>query len=489
MNKNNLKYESLKIFNFSNSFKNILISNLNFEQLIAVKNLNGNFLILAGAGSGKTRVIIYRTFLLLKLQSPADKILILTFTRKAINEIKERIQNLTPSNNLHIETFHSFAYKILKKYTHNKKIEIITSDSAIKLAHDSKFYENIKLKVSKEELIKSITSSKENYLKSISFKNLDINIKKLFLNFLNDIEEIKKIKSLYSFDDLLNNLLYFLKEDNCPISFNYIMVDEYQDTDNIQVEILKILSKKSNLMAVGDDYQSIYSFKGASIENILNFSSDFKNSKTFVLKENYRSSETILNLSNEFSKSLRYSFRKVLISNNSSDKLPCLNIFKNHFDEVNFIYCKIISILNKNENSTIAILFRNYSYMEEFIKLFDKYKLNYNITQNIFLENIFKDKILKKDSKLSLLTIHSSKGLEWDYVFVPLLLDGIIPTSLGNTINIEEEKRLFYVAITRAKKELFLSYPLSFYNNYGLFSNPSPFVNEINSEFFNIKRG
>ncbi|MGL4904007.1 MAG: 3'-5' exonuclease, partial [Cetobacterium sp.] len=313
--------------------------------------------------------------------------------------------------------------------------------------------------------------------------------KKLFQNFLNEIEEIKKIKSLYSFDDLLNKLLKLLKKNNSLINFEYIMVDEYQDTDYVQVEILKILSKESNLMAVGDDYQSIYSFKGASIENILNFSNDFKNSKTFVLKENYRSSETILKLSNEFSKNLRYSFRKVLTSNNRSNKLPYLTIFKNHFDEVDFIYSKIVSILNQNKNSTIAILFRNYSYMQEFIKLFDKYKLSYNITQNIFLENIFKDKIFEKNSKLSLLTIHSSKGLEWDYVFVPLLLDGIIPTSLGNTINLEEEKRLFYVAITRAKNELFLSYPLSFYNNYGLFSNPSPFVNEINSEFFNIKRG
>ncbi|MGL5797595.1 MAG: ATP-dependent helicase [Cetobacterium sp.] len=489
MSENNLKYESLNLFNFSNSLKKIFISNLNFEQLIAVKNLNGNFLILAGAGSGKTRVIIYRTFLLLKLQVPSNKILILTFTRKAINEIKERIQNLIPNNNIYIETFHSLAYKILKRYTQEKRLCIITSDSAIDLGLQSKFYEFLKSKISHEELIKSITSSKENYLKSIFFQKLDLNTKKLFQNFLNDIEEIKKIKSLYSFDDLLNKLLKLLKKNNSLINFEYIMVDEYQDTDYVQVEILKILSKESNLMAVGDDYQSIYSFKGASIENILNFSNDFKNSKTFVLKENYRSSETILKLSNEFSKNLRYSFRKVLTSNNRSNKLPYLTIFKNHFDEVDFIYSKIVSILNQNKNSTIAILFRNYSYMQEFIKLFDKYKLSYNITQNIFLENIFKDKIFEKNSKLSLLTIHSSKGLEWDYVFVPLLLDGIIPTSLGNTINLEEEKRLFYVAITRAKNELFLSYPLSFYNNYGLFFIPSPFVDKINSEFFNIKRG
>ncbi|MGL5088356.1 MAG: ATP-dependent helicase [Cetobacterium sp.] len=489
MKKNYLKNECLNFYNINNVFKEFLISNLNFEQLIAVTNLNGNFLLLAGAGSGKTRVIIYRTLLLLKLQKKPETILILTFTRKASNEIKERIETFIPNSNVNIETFHSLAYKILRKYTQNKNFQVITTDNALSLAKQSHFFNEISNVISKEEIIKATISSKIHYLNSDFFKNLENRSKRIILKFLENIDLLKTSQNLYSFDDLLSQLCNFLKLNIMPINFEYIMVDEYQDTDNLQIEILKLLSKKSYLMAVGDDYQSIYSFKGATIDNIINFSNDFENTKIFLLKENYRSSNHILKLSNEFSKKLRNSFRKTLSSNNTSDELPNLSIFKTHTEEVKAIYNKIQFILNSTPDASISILFRNFSYMEEFIKIFDQYKLSYNIAQNIFLENIFKDRIVNDNVALSLLTIHSSKGLEWDYVFLPLLLDGIIPTSIGNSINLEEEKRLFYVALTRAKKQLFLSYPLSFYNSYGLFLIPTPFVNEINSNFFQIKRG
>lgn len=267
------------------------------------------------------------------------------------------------------------------------------------------------------------------------------------------------------------------------------MVDEYQDTDDLQVDILKLLSKSSNLLVVGDDYQSIYSFKGTSMKNILNFSNEFSDVKTIILKENYRSSPAILNLSNEFSKSLKYCFRKSLITNNTAIEKPNLNIFRNHSDEVSFIFNKIKNILILNPNATIALLFRNYIYMEEFIKYFKLFNIEFNVSSNPFLENILKNKFSNIDTNLTFLTIHSSKGLEWDYVFIPLLLEGIIPSSVGEVINLEEEKRLFYVALTRAKKELFLSYPLSFYSDFGLFNTPSQFIEKINSSFFNIKRG
>ena len=127
--------------------------------------------------------------------------------------------------------------------------------------------------------------------------------------------------------------------------------------------------------------------------------------------------------------------------------------------------------------------------MEEFIKYFKLFNIEFNVSSNPFLENILKNKFSNIDTNLTFLTIHSSKGLEWDYVFIPLLLEGIIPSSVGEVINLEEEKRLFYVALTRAKKELFLSYPLSFYSDFGLFNTPSQFIEKISSSFFNIKRG
>lgn len=434
MKEMDLENTSLKNLNLSDNFKNFLTNNLNFDQLIAVINLEKNLLVIAGAGSGKTRVIIYRAILLIELKISSKNILILTFTRKAITEIRTRINTFLPESNICIETFHSLAYKFLKKYAQNKNFKILTTKDST-----SVFYE--------------------------------------------------KSENIYSFNDLLIQFYKLLTSNLVTTKFQYIMVDEYQDTDDLQVDILKLLSKSSNLMVVGDDYQSIYSFKGTSMKNILNFSNEFPDVKTIILKENYRSSPAILNLSNEFSKSLKYCFRKSLITNNTAIEKPNLNIFRNHSDEISFIFNKIKNILILNPNATIALLFRNYIYMEEFIKYFKLFNIEFNVSSNPFLENILKNKFSNIDTNLTFLTIHSSKGLEWDYVFIPLLLEGIIPSSVGEVINLEEEKRLFYVALTRAKKELFLSYPLSFYSDFGLFNTPSQFIEKINSSFFNIKRG
>lgn len=434
MKEMDLENTSLKNLNLSDNFKNFLTNNLNFDQLIAVINLEKNLLVIAGAGSGKTRVIIYRAILLIELKISSKNILILTFTRKAITEIRTRINTFLPESNICIETFHSLAYKFLKRYAQNKNFKILTTKDST-----SVFYE--------------------------------------------------KSENIYSFNDLLIQFYKLLTSNLVTTKFQYIMVDEYQDTDDLQVDILKLLSKSSNLMVVGDDYQSIYSFKGTSMKNILNFSNEFPDVKTIILKENYRSSPAILNLSNEFSKSLKYCFRKSLITNNTAIEKPNLNIFRNHSDEISFIFNKIKNILILNPNATIALLFRNYIYMEEFIKYFKLFNIEFNVSSNPFLENILKNKFSNIDTNLTFLTIHSSKGLEWDYVFIPLLLEGIIPSSVGEVINLEEEKRLFYVALTRAKKELFLSYPLSFYSDFGLFNTPSQFIEKISSSFFNIKRG
>ena len=489
MKENYLKNISLKNLDLSDNFKNFLINNLNFDQLIAVINFNGHFLVIAGAGSGKTRTIIYRALLLIELKIPSKNILILTFTRKAINEIKTRISSFLPDSNICIETFHSLAYRYLKKYSQNKCFKILTTDDALVLAKKTPLYDNILKNFSKDILIKIISLTSSSILKEYYFKKLDEKSKTLIINFLNNFELLKKTENFYSFDDLLIQFYKLLSLNLIIIDFQYIMVDEYQDTDNLQVHILKLLAKNSNLMVVGDDYQSIYGFKGTSMENILNFSNEFPNVKTIILKENYRSTNPILHLSNEFSKKLKYCFRKSLITKDSSLKKPNLNIFKNHFNEISFIFDKIKDILELNPTATIGILFRNFIYMEEFIKFFESSNIKFNVASNPFLENIFKHKFHNTNITLSFLTIHSSKGLEWDYVFIPLLLEGIIPSSIGDALNLEEEKRLFYVALTRAKKELFLSYPLSFYGDFGLFKTPSQFIENIDSSFFNIKRG
>lgn len=484
-----LKNIDLKTLNINNIVSNTLNENLNFEQLIATTNINGNFLVIAGAGSGKTRIIIYRTFLLLNLNVPPKKILILTFTRKASKEIRSRIDSLFLNSQVQIETFHSLAYKCLKKYSPNKSFKVITLEDYFNLSKKSIFFEKISKIISQEQIKKllSLVSYKDTLLKKeIShFKNHE---KNLILNFIHDLSLIKISSNVFTFDDLIQSFITFLDSKTFSLKFDFVMVDEYQDTDSFQISILKKISN-SNLMVVGDDFQSIYGFKGTSPDSILNFPFDFPKVKTIILNKNYRSTPSILGLSNEISSSFLFSFKKELISTNLDLEKPSLNIFKTHSDEIKSIIKQIKNLILENFNCKIALLFRNYLHMESFIKDFKKLNLNFSIIPNPFLENIFSDIPFDENAQIELLTIHSSKGLEWDYVFIPLLLDGILPSCIGENIDYEEEKRLFYVACTRTKKQLFLSYPLTFYNDFGFFNKASPFITNISSKFYNIKRG
>ncbi|MBC2851410.1 ATP-dependent helicase [Cetobacterium sp. 8H] len=484
-----LKNINLKTLNIDNIVSNTLNKNLNFEQLIATTNINGNFLVIAGAGSGKTRIIIYRTFLLLKLGISPKKILILTFTRKASKEIRSRIDSLFVNSQVQIETFHSLAYKCLKKYSQNKSFKVITPENYFNLSKTSIFFEKISKIISQEQIKKllSIISEDDAVLKKeiLQFKT---NEKNLILNFLHDLSLVKLSLNIFTFNDLIKSFITFLDNKIFSVKFDYVMVDEYQDTDSFQISILKKISN-TNLMVVGDDFQSIYGFKGTSPDNILNFPFDFPKVKTIILNKNYRSTPSIVNFSNEVSNSFLSSFKKELISTNLNLEKPSLNIFKTHFDEIKNIIEQIKNLIFENSSCKIALLFRNYIHMESFIKDFKKANLSFSIIPNPFLESIFDDIIFDENAQIELLTIHSSKGLEWDYVFIPLLLDGILPSCIGQGIDFEEEKRLFYVACTRTKKQLFLSYPLTFYNDFGFFNKVSPFITDISSEFYNIKRG
>lgn len=484
-----IKNPNLEIFSSNSSLLKYLSDNLNKEQLVAVTNINGFFLVIAGAGTGKTRIIIYRTYLLLSLGISPQKILILTFTKKAIGEIRSRVDSLFPNSKVVIETFHSLAYKILKKYSQNKSFKILTFDEYKEIFEKSSFFYNIKKILSEQEIKKILT---KHYFTSIELKkdiqHLKKHEQKVVFNFLEDLKIIKIKKNLFTFNDLIENFLKFLSLNILPISFDYIMVDEYQDSDHFQLQILKYLSK-NNLMVVGDDFQSIYGFKGSDVEIILNFPYHFPKVKSIILKQNYRSSNTIVNFTNEIANLFVNSFKKELHSDSLSFYKPSLNIFRNHEDELLFIKNKISELLFENQNNKIAVLFRNYLFMETFIKFFKKNNLNFSLIPNPFLENIFDNVTFDSNSNVELLSIHTSKGLEWDYVFIPLLLDGIIPTSIGDCIDIEEEKRLFYVASSRAKKQLFLSYPLTFYNDFGFYKIASPFITTISSSLYKVERG
>lgn len=451
----NLNENLLENINFSNLH---LKNSLNFDQLIAVTNLYGNYLVVAGAGTGKTRVIIYRTLVLLKLGISDKNILILTFTNKAVLELKDRIKEHSPNTNVVIETFHSFAYKFLKKFSVNKNFSIINRDETLKIFKHIKF-------ISIEDLLSLLYLFTYNTLEFKNrFKTFNKKEKETILLAFSNFEKIKKEKNLLSFHDLIFNFIELLKIKNIPLPFSHIMVDEFQDTDSFQIELLKLL-KCENIFAVGDDFQSIYSFRGALIDNFFNFPYFFKNTRTILLKENFRSTPSLINFTNHISKTLKFSFKKELISNLKDFEKPDIHIFKTFQDEYNGILLKIENILKKEDSSSIAILFRNN-----------------------FLVTLYKE-YFKHFKNIDILTIHNAKGLEWDFVFLPTLLDGILPSLFSTVSNLEEEKRLFYVACSRAKKGLFLSYPLYFYCQFGFFQKPSTFLDSLDETLFNVKRG
>lgn len=462
---------------------------LNDSQLIAVTNIYGNFLVLAGAGTGKTQILILRTYLLLQLKIPDEKILLITFTRKAANEIKNRISKIYPNAHLTIETFHSFALKMIKKNFQNITFNIIDTSESLKILKS--ILKNYKLK---NEHFTSAFSPEQLLLIFDRAKSLRLNISQVLnssqIKYLDDILYIhnkftlyKKICSYTEFDDIILLFLKFLKEGKISPKYEFIMIDEYQDTDLLQKEVLKILGLNSNVMAVGDDYQSIYAFRGAQPENIFTFPLDFKNTRTIFLKQNYRSTPEILNYVNNISKHFLKSSKKLLFSSNSSCHLPTVTIFKDAQSELLNIVKHIRFLLSKNISlRNISILFRDSYRMEPFIHEFLKYNIPIEIKADKYNRSSYSS---TSSQALTLSTIHGAKGLEWEYVFIPLLLDKVFPPAQSD---LEEERRLFYVACSRAKKYLFLSFPQKIYDSLGFFCDISPFVQEIDSNLFKIKR-
>ena len=290
------------------------ISGLNDRQKEAVLYGEGPLLILAGAGSGKTRVLTHRIAYLIEERGvPPYNILAITFTNKAANEMKERVKSLIGDklDDLWIGTFHSICVRILRRYID-------------RLGYSSSFviYDSYDQKTVVKECIKEMNLDKETYkersiLSTISsLKNTmvtpDEYINENYNSFYNrNVGEIyalyeKKLKSNngLDFDDLILKTIELLKNNSDVLEyyqrkFRYIFVDEYQDTNKAQYQLVNLLSQKyKNLCVVGDDDQSIYGWRGADISNILNFEEDFPNTKIIKLEQNYRSTKNILDVAN-----------------------------------------------------------------------------------------------------------------------------------------------------------------------------------------------
>ncbi len=627
---------------------------LNPEQQQAIDHIEGPLLVLAGAGSGKTRVVTMKIVKLIELGVDSNEILAVTFTNKAANELSQRIKKLTFKNVITC-TFHSLGAKILRESIHHlgysTNFSIYDEEDSLKLLDECLKSLNIKEDKALLKKIKyKISSSKNEYidideLNSFSIlSKTEIDVFKMYQN---------KLKSFncVDFDDLLYLTIKLFQKNVEVLSYfqkkwTFILVDEYQDTNYVQYLLIKMLSAKNqNICVVGDPDQSIYSFRGAKYQNILNFDKDFQNAKIIRLEKNYRSTPTILNAANLVIKNNKNRYEKNLFSEKPDGEK--IHIFKAETEqmEATFVVEKILKFQQKEKIKLdeLAIFYRTnfqsrvfedillsqnipyviyggisfyqrkeikdllaylkllisnsdflafYRTINTFTKGFGKTTMNklfflseknqtpilhllnqilknpnqfndikLTNTQRIKLQDYLKninelrdlhqknldidelisqvitkmqylnylkqdplsyenrkeniDELLtkasewhkenknnlesfleelslnsktenKEESSLKLMTLHNSKGLEFECAFIVGLEEDLFPhLNSKNTLDeIEEERRLFYVGMTRAKKYLYLTHCKYRYLWGGLkLSTPSRFLKELDNKY------
>lgn len=355
-----------------------LKNKLNRAQLEAVTTINGAVLVIAGAGSGKTRAIEYRVSHLVQNNINPESILLLTFTRKAAHEMLSRAAR-HDARAAHVEggTFHSYAFKTLKKYakalglsnTFSILDESDASEAIQKCCAKLELFDKEK-KAPRKDTLRSILSMAINKGQSI-VKTLEKEYPH-FLEYAAKIEALRKEyasykigKSYLDYDDLLIYLKMLLDID--PIRraiserYRYVMVDEYQDTNTLQGDITYLLAKDhGNVMVVGDDAQSIYGFRGSSHTNIMEFPKMFPGCRVIKLEENYRSTQRILDTANAVLENMNNKYSKCLVSTRKeAGEKPKFNFFKNAYDEAAWIVDMINTLRSEGvELGNQAVLFR-----------------------------------------------------------------------------------------------------------------------------------
>lgn len=652
------------------------LNELNPAQQDAVTNTEGPVMVIAGAGSGKTRVLTYRIAHLINKGVDPFNILSLTFTNKAAQEMKERIGKIIGYNearNIWMGTFHSVFARILRteseKIGYPSNFTIYDTQDAKNLIKTILKEKGLDDKVYKPNLVLNrISSAKNNlisatrYVNDVTLQSEDRQAAKPRIGEIYQTYETRCFQaSAMDFDDLLfkTNILFKDFPDvlhKYQHRFKYILVDEYQDTNFSQYIIVKKLAAVfQNICVVGDDAQSIYAFRGANIENILNFKNDYPELKTFKLEENYRSTKTIVGAANNIIKNNKHQLEKNVFTSNElgnnikvyaaateneegkivanaifdiqqqekaknkdfavlyrtnnqsrsieeslrrknipykiygglsfyqrkevKDMLAYFRLIVNPNDEeslkrvINYPARGIgnttldkISITAVNQQKPIWEIITNINYypvdinngtknkLAQFVEMIRSFQIQlqtknaYDVGHEVastsgILKELFSDRTpegiskyeniqellnglkefseneneLEEDvtprglpeflqdvalltnadnekdedkNKVTLMTIHASKGLEFPHVFIVGLEENLFPSQLSLTsrADLEEERRLFYVAVTRAEKSLTLSYAVSRYKfGTAQFNEPSRFLSEIDDDFLDFQ--
>ncbi|MCF8374543.1 MAG: ATP-dependent helicase [Bacteroidales bacterium] len=376
--KSNIDYKK-HYAQISSEYKIDYKASLNPNQYYAVTNTDLPLLVIAGAGSGKTRTIVYRVSYLLEKGVDPSSILLLTFTRKAAKEMINRTTELLGNNDAEKivgGTFHAFANYALRRYANLINvpanfniIDTIDAEDIVALIRDELVKDKSRAFPKKKRIYEIISKSKN--------CNLSIGdiIEREFTGLVDYQKDIELIATAYhqykagnrilDYDDLLETMRdrlrdYPLFRKRMQEKYSYVMVDEYQDTNLFQADIVNFIAEKHrHVMVVGDDSQSIYAFRGANFENILRFPAAFPDGEVVKIEQNYRSNQSILDFSNSIITHAKLGYRKKLFSENKNIVIPQFQKFYDQEGEARFIVSKILEMREKNiPLSEMAVLYR-----------------------------------------------------------------------------------------------------------------------------------
>ncbi len=429
---------------------------LNPRQKEAVETLTGPVLILAGAGSGKTKTLTHRIANLIAHGTAPSRILAVTFTNKAANEMRERLWKLSSGQNLDtaepprsfmpfMGTFHGIAVRILREEADavglDRNFTIYDADDQASLIR--RVIKNLKLsdnKNLKPKSVHSIISNEKNqgnrpedYAARAIYPNQK-QIAKIFEKY----EKEKALAQALDFDDLLLKELELFKNNpeirkKWQKRFEHILIDEYQDTNNVQYNIVKLLvNENQNICVVGDDWQSIYSWRGADFTNILNFEKDFPGAKVIKLEQNYRSSGNILEASQKIINKNKVRTDKTLFTEAEKGDPVDIESLRDEDDEANFVARQIMLLKREYDDfSDFAVLYRTNAQSYSFEKAFMNYQIPYKIVGGV---RFYDRKEVKDVLAILKLVINQRDQVSLSRV-VQNVLSGVGEASLNKIIN------------------------------------------------------
>ncbi len=373
------------------------LTNLNDKQREAVEHIDGPCLVIAGAGSGKTKVLTTRIANLIAQGIPSYNILAITFTNKAAHEMKERLEKLVSDNQAFVGTFHSFGVRIIRENAPllglDRNFSILDSDDVLSIIKKILKDNGYDTKNNPPSYIRNrISTIKNDMLTDDEINNtLRTPQDKIAIEVYYQYMDVLRKNNSVDFDDLLRLPVKLFTEHKDVLAdyqekYRYILIDEYQDTNEVQYKLSKLLAKKyQNIFIVGDPDQSIYMFRGANFRNILNFEKDYKNAKVIPLEENYRSTTSILDTANSVIKNNKERKEKKLWSSKGEgSKVKYLRAYDGKH-EINLVLDEIKRLLEQGyEKKNISVLYRTNAQARLVEEMFLKANVPYKVVGSYY---------------------------------------------------------------------------------------------------------